>query len=156
MNTTKSTGAIEIIKRGKNVVLPVTSSHAVLINGTSTGTIPGDTLAAKLEEIDDPAIFERFDFKVANAPIYVDFKHWKESDSFDAEQQRNHIFKKLRECSGKCAIIINILAEDDHPCHRTDNELTILEVPYLYNGQPLSLNTTAINQIRRCLNEFTD
>jgi len=110
----------------------------------------------KLKEIDDPAIFERFDFKVANAPIYVDFKHWKESDSFDAEQQRNHIFKKLRECSGKCAIIINILAEDDHPCHRTDDDLTILEVPYLYNGQPLTLNTNAINQIRRCLNEFTD
>mgnify|MGYP003489523544 CR=1 FL=1 len=48
MDTTKTTGAIEIIKRGDNVVLPVTSSHAVLINETDTG----NTLAAKLEEID--------------------------------------------------------------------------------------------------------
>lgn len=47
MDTTKANGAIEIIKRGDNVVLPVTSSHAVLLNETSP-----DTLAAKLEEID--------------------------------------------------------------------------------------------------------
>lgn len=49
MGTIKATGAIEIIKRGDNVVLPVTSSHAVLINETD----PGNTLAAKLGEIDN-------------------------------------------------------------------------------------------------------
>lgn len=52
MDTTKANGAIEIIKRGDNVVLPVTSSHAVLLNETHPDTIPGNTLAAKLEEID--------------------------------------------------------------------------------------------------------
>ena len=110
----------------------------------------------KLEEIDDPAIFERFDFKVKNAPIYADFKHWQESDTFDAEQQHQHIFKKLRECNGTCAIIVNILAQNNYPCHRTDNDLSILEVPYLYDGSPLTLNQEAIYAIRRCLDEFSN
>lgn len=110
----------------------------------------------KLEEIDDPKIFERFDFKVKNAPIYVDFKHWQESDSFDAEQQHQHILKKLRECGGRCAIIVNILAENEYPCHRIDEDIVILEVPYLYNGSPLKLNEKAIEEIRRCLYEFSD
>lgn len=111
---------------------------------------------SKLEEIDDPEIFERFDFKVIDAPVYVDFKHWKESDTFDAEQQRRHIIKKLQDCGGKCAIIINILAEHDYPCHRTADGGVILEVPYLYNGTPLRLNYKAIEEIRRCLSEFSD
>lgn len=109
-----------------------------------------------LEEIDDPAIFERFDFKIKGTPVYVDFKHWQESDTFDAEQQHQHIFKKLRECNGKCAIIVNILAQNNYPCHRTDNDLTILEVPYLYGGSPLTPNQESIYAIRRCLSEFSN
>lgn len=48
-----TTGAIKTIKSGNSIVLPVTSSHAVLLNETHPDTIPGNTLAAKLGEIDN-------------------------------------------------------------------------------------------------------
>lgn len=111
---------------------------------------------AKLTEIDDPDTFELFDFKVEGSPIYVDFKHWQESDNFDREQMYNKIFRKLHDCHGKCAIIVNILAKDSYPIHRTGTDLVILEIPYLYNGSPLTVNQEAIYAIRRCLNEFAD
>lgn len=47
-----TTGAIKTITSGGSIVLPVTSSHAVLINEIKPDTIPGNTLAAKLEELD--------------------------------------------------------------------------------------------------------
>jgi hypothetical protein len=48
-----TTGAIKTITSGGSIILPVTSSHAVLINEAKPDIIPGNTLAAKLGEIDN-------------------------------------------------------------------------------------------------------
>ena len=36
-------------------------------------------LKLKMEEISEPELFELFDYKVRNLPVYVDFKNWHET-----------------------------------------------------------------------------
>lgn len=44
-------------------------------------------LGITLEDIDDPAQFELFDYKVPDKPIFVDFKNWDESTNVDLKTE---------------------------------------------------------------------
>lgn len=62
----------------------------------------------ELEELDKEE-YEMFDYKVVGKPIYVDFKYWKESSRFNAEEYHNKILEKAKKCEEiKCVIIANV------------------------------------------------
>lgn len=119
----------------------------------------GKLAGISLETINDVDVFELFDFKVKDKPIYVDFKNWKENTKFNRKDMLNKIFRKLDKCGGKCALIINILAESDstyRPNITKKDGKCVIEIPYLYSGRPLKLNEEAVIKIRECIDEFTD
>lgn len=102
-------------------------------------------LNIQLEEL-PKEYFERFDFKVKNKDIYVDFKHWQEYTSFDASTTKEKIVEKLDELNGSKVIIINILAESDyHPIASSDGR--IIEIANLYDVQKKTFNDGALTKI---------
>ena len=54
-------------------------------------------LKLKMEEISEPELFELFDYKVRNLPVYVDFKNWHETTVFNDEEMLNKIEDKANE-----------------------------------------------------------
>lgn len=115
-------------------------------------------LKLKMEEISDPELFELFDYKVSNLPIYVDFKNWHETTVFNDEEMLNKIEDKAIKFGCKCVIIVNIVSEKEWKIHHIErNGLTIVEIPSLLTGKAsLSHNDEAWNEIRRCINECSD
>lgn len=115
-------------------------------------------LNLKMEEISEPELFELFDYKVCNLPIYVDFKNWHETTVFNDEEMLNKIEDKANKCGCKCVIIVNIVSEKEWKTHRIErNGLTIVEIPSLLTGNAsLNHNKAAWNEIRRCINECSD
>lgn len=115
-------------------------------------------LNLELQEINNPEQFELFDYKLAETPIYVDFKNWHETTVFDSEEMLNKIELKAKKCGCKCAIIVNILAENEWKTHRRkQKDLTIVEIPSLLTGSDsLHYNKEAFQEIRRCVNEFSN
>ena len=115
-------------------------------------------LNLELQEINNPEQFELFDYKLAETPIYVDFKNWHETTVFDSEEMLNKIERKAKKCGCKCAIIVNILAENEWKTHRRkQKDLTIVEIPSLLTGSDsLHYNKEAFQEIRRCVNEFSN
>ncbi|MFC5452180.1 hypothetical protein [Paenibacillus aestuarii] len=100
-----------------------------------------------LKEIDNEEIFEFFDFRLGD-DIYIDFKLWKETNSFDAEEQKNKIIKKLEACGGKRAIIINIMADASNYKITTSGDGKIVEIPLLCDIRTGKLDPTIYEQIR--------
>lgn len=115
-------------------------------------------LKLNMQEISDPELFELFDYKVSNLPIYIDFKNWHEITVFNDEEMLNKIEEKAIKCGGKCVIIANIISEKEWKTHRIErNGLVIVEIPSLLTGKTsLNLNKEAWNEIRRCVNECSD
>lgn len=112
-------------------------------------------LGIELEDITESDLFELFDYKIKDAKIFVDFKHWNQHSAFlprNGQKLQDHIFEKLKKCGGKLALVINIFAEknDLRPLlDRKQEDLEIIELPYLFDGQSLELNA----QIFRILKE---
>jgi hypothetical protein len=103
------------------------------------------SLGIELEEIAEPDFFELFDYKIKNSDIYVDFKHWNQHSAFlpQGQKLREHIFEKLKRCGGKLALVINIFAEKRGKGSLLDKkqeDLEIIELPYLFEEQSLELN----------------
>lgn len=114
-------------------------------------------IGISLEEIEDTDIFELFDFKVKNKPIYVDFKNWNEITRINREDMINKIVSKMETCKAECALIVNIIAKNEFEIRRSKiKEKLIIEIPYLYKINPLQLNEKAIDEIRRCINDFSN
>ena len=112
-------------------------------------------LGIELEDITDSDLFELFDYKIKDANIFVDFKHWNQHSAFlprNGQKLQDHIFEKLKKCGGKLALVINIFAEkkDIRPLlDKKQEDFEIIELPYLFDEQSLELNT----QIFRILKE---
>lgn len=86
-------------------------------------------LGLALQEIDDPACFEFFDFVGPNG-IWVDFKHWKSSTRQPEEIVRQKTLAKLDAVGGQRAFLVNLIAESDFaPSVTTDGRL--VEIPGL-------------------------
>ena len=115
-------------------------------------------LNLKMEEISEPELFELFDYRVSNLPVYVDFKNWHETTVFNGEEMLNKIEDKANKCGCKCVIIVNIVSEKEWKTHRIERKgLTIVEIPSLLTGNAsLNHNKEAWNEIRRCINECSD
>lgn len=115
-------------------------------------------LKLEMEEISDPELFELFDYKVKNRPIYVDFKNWHETTIFYDDEMLNKINNKAIKCGCKYVIIANIVSKKEWETHRKElNGLTIVEIPSLLVGtDSLKYDDKAWKEIRRCINEFSD
>lgn len=112
-------------------------------------------LGLNMQEIGDPELFEFFDYKLNDFPIYIDFKNWHETTVFNDEEMLNKVEEKANKCGGKCVIIANIVSENEWKTHRIEqNGLVIVEIPSLLTGKTiLTHNREAWNTIRRCINE---
>lgn len=101
-----------------------------------------------LQEIEDPAQFELFDFAAQNH-IYFDFKHWKANMQMDESSMRSKILQKLDQIGGKRAFIINLFSDgsSEPTCN---NDQRLIEVPGLLlpNGQ---VDPAALAYIERFL-----
>lgn len=115
-------------------------------------------LKCKMNEINDSELFELFDFKIEDLPIYVDFKNWHENATFDKEEMLRKIEYKAKKCECKYALIVNIVSDNEWEPHRTErNGLVIIEIPSLIVGtNELKPNNKAWEEIRRCINECSN
>lgn len=66
-------------------------------------------LGVPLQEIEDPAKFESFDF-VADGDVFFDFKHWKWNMQVEERPMREKVLEKLDAVGGKRAFIVNLAA----------------------------------------------
>lgn len=114
----------------------------------------------RLEEINEPKIFELFDFKLHGKSVFVDFKLWKESTQFDPQAMRQKIVGKAKECQAKCVIIANVLADGNYDLCDSDVEgVRIVEIPSLLhfeNDGGCKLVRKAFEKLRGIANEFSD
>jgi len=112
-------------------------------------------LKVELDEIKETELFELFDYKIKNMPIYIDFKNWHESTFFNDERMLSKIFSKAEKCKCKCVLIANILSETDYVIQSKEkNGIKIVVIPSLLidDGQ-ISINEEAWHKIRECINE---
>lgn len=112
-----------------------------------------------LEELDNPDIFELFDFKIPNKKIFVDFKNWSESYDMELQETLDKISAKAEKCDCRLAVIANVLATENYPIKKYNcNGIDILVVPSLlkYNNDEITVDTNAFSEIWRYINEYTD
>ena len=110
-----------------------------------------DLLNIELEEIEDLNAFELFDYKVPNKPIYVDFKHWSLGTDVERDSMIDKICEKAHKCGCQKALVVNILAERELPCHNyVGDGVEILAVPsLLIDDEKMRKNDDAVEQVRR-------
>lgn len=112
----------------------------------------------QLEDITDNKVFEFFDYKVPNKPIYVDFKNWHESSFFDDVEQTAKIIGKAKECKANCVIIANIISNSCHQIRKRiiDGIELIILPSLLLQDKDNEANNNAWEEIRRCISEYSD
>lgn len=101
-------------------------------------------LGFDLEELDDESFYEFFDFKIGN--FYFDFKHWNEfrTDTYKYSQK---IKRKLSKVNGAKCFVINLVKRSEaKPVESIDE--TIVQIPYLIDGEKESINDEAIEFIQ--------
>ena len=105
-------------------------------------------------ELEDlvPEYYEFFDFKVKGKPIFIDFKHWKESTQFNADEYIEKITDKKDECGAEIIIVANtqIVSQSNYQPSVTQ---MIVEIPCLYslvNGE-LTPNEQAVSYIKNAI-----
>ena len=111
-------------------------------------------MGIELEDIIESDLFELFDYKIKDTNIFVDFKHWNQHSAFlpwNGQRLQDHIFEKFKRCGGKLALVINIFAEKRDIRSLLDKkqeDLEIIELPYLFDEQSFELNTQIFRIIK--------
>ena len=114
-------------------------------------------LHKKLDDITDPDVFELFDFKVGELPVYVDFKNWRESTDFDWNKMIDKIGKKAEKCGCKCVIIANIITTNEYSIHSTTKDgVEIVVIPTLLQSSPKCDCAQAWSKIKECIDKYAD
>lgn len=116
-------------------------------------------LNIQLEDIEEPECFELFDYKISGTPVYVDFKHWVDSnnDVDNSDIILSKIKSKAHMCGCKCVIIANILSKEFFEPRKADiDDIQILKCPSLLidSGNSVELNEKAMINIKECIDEF--
>ena len=113
-----------------------------------------------LSDIEDPEIFERFDYRVTGTDIYVDFKHWQEATEADSIKQLSKIREKAVLCKAKCVIIANIITgESNYNVRKTEeNGFDIIIIPALIkcSDGKYAGSIDAYNVIKECIQKYGD
>ena len=105
-------------------------------------------------ELEDlaPEYYEFFDFKVKGKPVYVDFKHWKESTRFNADEYIEKITAKKDECGAETVIVANTQIVNESKYQPSVTKM-IVEIPCLcslVNGE-LVPNEQAVSYIKNAI-----
>ncbi len=111
-----------------------------------------------LADIEENELFEKFDYRIPNTSIFVDFKNWHDSSYQDSDSQMAKIAKKAKECSCKCVIIANILTTSVYKIRKQRiDDVDIIVIPALLTNDeiPQPINS-AWEEIRRCVREYAD
>lgn len=99
--------------------------------GEVVGKMMFEEANCTLEEITDPTLFEKFDYKISGKDIYIDFKNWHESTEEELKGELIKISSKAKECGAKTVLIANILAEKEYPIRTYGDEVKIIIIPSL-------------------------
>lgn len=116
-------------------------------------------LKIRLDIINDPEIFEMFDYVVPNQPIYVDFKNWQETTVFDESAMIDKVIRKAKDCNAKCVIVANLISETQYKVKVTHhNDITLVQCPSLMrdNITSVDVDEAAAREIRRWINEISN
>lgn len=112
-----------------------------------------------LESIKDENIYECFDFKLKDKPVYFDMKHWQETTTVDKEIMYEKIKEKLLHCGGKLAVIVNMLSTEDYgkiQQNKLDDNITVIEIPYLYKLPDMELNRDGLRKLKGVIDGLSD
>ena len=112
-----------------------------------------------VNEIEDPDLFELFDYEIEGRSMYVDFKNWHEGMTENRDSALKKVAEKAKKCYSKCVAIINIYAENRWDVQETDVDgVHIVLVPRLVgdvNGN-IMLDKKAVEVLKRCFDEYRD
>lgn len=113
----------------------------------------------ELTEIEEPEIFERFDYRIKDSDVFVDFKHWQEKTNTDANKQDQKIIEKAKKCNAKCIIIANIISEKNYQIrNKVIDGIQVIVIPaiVLYENGQYSLSKEAYDKIKECMNKYVN
>ncbi len=96
-----------------------------------------------VEELDDPTFYEYFDYKMGN--VYFDFKHWNEF-RVDNDEYVKKVQRKLSAIQGAKCFVINLIKRTDAIVRQNIGE-TVIQVPYLIDGEIGAINEEFIDEI---------
>lgn len=115
-------------------------------------------LGLNLTEIEDPEVFELFDYKIKGTDIFIDFKNWHERTRFGNEAMLKKIKSKADICNAKCIIVINVVSEQfAEPIRTSYGDITVVQIPSLIDSNnPNKPIQKAFDMIKRCIDEFAD
>lgn len=89
-------------------------------------------LHVTVKEIENPDIFEMFDYEIEGSSVYVDFKNWQEGTTEDKNTVIKKIAGKAAKCGCKCVVVANIYAEGNWDISEVDMEnIHIVSLPCL-------------------------
>lgn len=108
-------------------------------------------LEVELEDL-EPQFYEFFDFKVKGKPVFVDFKHWKESTKFNAIEYIEKIQTKKDECGAATVIVVNTQIVSNSNFQPSVTQM-IVEIPILYSldNDVLEPNKQAVTYIKNAI-----
>lgn len=121
--------------------------------GEAAGLAVFSACCLRLDEIDDPEKFERFDFALREYDgVYVDFKLWKGEMEGEGEKHLQKAESKCRQIGARQVFIVNVLSDDDDSQNLSSG--SIYRVPGLLRrqGESLAIDQTRIIDI---FNELT-
>lgn len=114
-------------------------------------------LHVTVKEIENPDIFEMFDYEIEGSSVYVDFKNWQEGTTEDKNTVIKKIAGKAAKCGCKCVVVANIYAEGNWDISEVDMEnIHIVSLPCLVKETDgkLSYDRAAWDILRRCIDEY--
>ena len=112
-----------------------------------------------LSDIEEPDIFERFDYRVSDTDMFIDFKHWQERTGADSNKQLNKIIEKAHKCKAKCIVIANILSESEYEVRSSvEDGIEVVIIPAIvnYSNGEYTLFRSAYEKIMECKRKYVD
>lgn len=100
-----------------------------------------------VEELQDVSFYEYFDYKIGN--VYFDFKHWNEF-RIDNNQYVQKVERKLARIKGAKCFVINLVKRND-ACIKQNIGETVVQVPYLIDGETGMINDEIIEEIQNLI-----
>lgn len=104
-------------------------------------------LGFELSDIDEIGFYELFDYKLGN--FYFDFKHWNAFIK-DNDKYVKKVEGKLKKVKGAKCFVINLLKRTDARPKVNIGE-TVVQIPYLIDGEKETINEEAIDYISQML-----
>lgn len=102
-----------------------------------------------VEELDDYSFYEYFDYKMKN--IYFDFKHWNNFIKNNNKYVKK-LEDKLSQIKGAKCYVINLIKRNDSLIKQNIGE-TVVQVPYLIDGETGTINNEFIEEILNLINQ---